>query len=696
LAQANNITRIAELDFFEIKENLKAYLRGQSVFTDYDFDGAGLNILLDILSYNTHYNSFYLNMVGSEMFLDTAQLRQSMISHGKLSNYVPQTKRGSSAIVNIKVTPGAFESGTQTTLTLDKYINFLSESNDGRNYNFVTLNSNTAIKDANGYFQFSNVVIKQGETVTNQYLMNTGANPKRRFAIPTANCDSTTLVVQNQESLANLTITPYTLNTDLTEARANSTVFFFEEASDPNTTYTIYFGDNYIGRQPSNGSVIILTYLDTAGEPANGLRKFVATDPIGGMSANIEITTVSPSTGGSERESIESIRFRAPVFYTVQNRAVTKQDYQTLLLRDYPNIRSVAVWGGEENDPVVYGKMFISLAPVDDYVFSNIEKERIKNEIIGNRAVLTVFPEIIDPDYTYLQLVADVNYNPSLTTKDATQIQSLVRQTILDYADSDLEIFNQPFRKSKLQRMIDNCEKSITSSSVQVFLQKRVEPDVGETRNITVDFHQPLFKGSILDKLYSFPAITVYDLNFIQRSIFFEEVPDAFTGVDRVDILSQGSGYTEIPTVTITGDGTGATAEAKIVNGRVVSVTVTNKGSNYTSATVAITEGGAGAGASAQAILQVRNGTLRSYYLRSNGEKVFVNEAAGTIDYLTGRIILNTLLVLEIPDNARYENTVFTLNIEPDQDTIFPIRNQILTLDENDSASIAITMHAET
>jgi hypothetical protein len=696
MAASNNITRIAELDFFEIKENLKAYLRGQSEFTDYDFDGAGLNVLLDILAYNTHYNSFYLNMVGNEMFLDTAQLRASLISHGKLTNYVPETKHGAIATVTIKVTPGAFEDQTATTLTMDKYLNFLSEANDGRNYNFVTLNSNTATKNVDGYFLFSNVQIKQGETVTNQYLMDLGANPKRRFTIPAANCDSATLVVKNQESPSNVTITPYTLSTDLTEARSNSTVFWFEESSDPNTAYTIYFGDNYIGRRPSNGSVIILTYLDTAGDAANGLRRFVATDPVGGYSANIEITTVSPASGGAERESIESIRFRAPIHYTVQNRAVTKADYQDLLLRDYPNIRSIAIWGGQDNDPVVYGKVFISLAPVDDYVFSNLEKERIKNEIIANRAVLAIFPEIVEPDYSYLQFVVDVNYDPSLTTKQADEIRTLVRQQIIDYKDSDLGLFNQAFRKSKLQRLIDGCDKSITSSSVQVFIQKRVEPTVGTSLNYTVQFYQELFKGSILDKLYSYPSISVYDRNNITRSVFFEEVPDAFTGIDSVSILAAGTGYTEIPTVTITGDGTGATAEAKIVNGRVTAVNVTNRGSNYTTATVAITEGGAGAGASAQAILQVRNGTLRTYYLKTNGEKVIVNESAGTIDYLTGKIILNELQVLEIPDNARYDNTLFTLNIEPENDTIYPLRNQIFLLDDNDSGAIAITMHAET
>jgi hypothetical protein len=696
MATSNNITRISELDFFEIKENIKQYLRGQSQFTDYDFEGSGMSILLDVLSYNTHYNAFYLNMVGNEMFLDSAQLRPSLLSLAKLTNYVPKSKTAATAIVTIKVTPGNLEDQTSQTLTLDRFKQFLSESNDGTNYNFLTINSNTATKNASGYFLFSNVVLKQGEVVTNQYLFDLGANPDRRFTIPTANVDSDTIIVQVQESASNLTVTPYTEAADLTEVMANSTVYWVEESSDANNAYTVTFGDNYLGRQPSNGSIVILSYIDTQGENGNFVESFVATDAIGTYTANINVATVQAAAGGSAKESVETIRFRAPRHYTVQNRAVTADDYEALLLRDYPNIRSIAIWGGEENDPVVYGKVYISLAPVDDYVFSNLEKESIKNQIIANRSVLTVFPEIVDPDYTYLQLVIQASYDPSLTSKDADEIKSLVRAAVLDYKDSDLEVFNLPFRKSKLQRMIDTADPAITSSSVQVFLQKQIEPVLANTRNYTVQYNQELFKGSILDKLYTYPSITVYDLNNTQRNVFIEEVPDAFTGVDSVAMVSEGSGYTEIPDVTITGDGTGATATATVVNGRVTSIAVTNRGSNYTAATVAITGGGAGSGASAQAILQVRNGTLRAYYLKTNGEKVIVDDAAGTIDYLTGKIILEDLNVLGITNNERYANTIFTVNIEPEKDTLYPKRNQIFVLDDADSAAIQITMTAET
>jgi hypothetical protein len=434
---ANNTLNVSDLDFDTIKNNLKTFLRNQSQFQDFDFEGSGMSVLLDLLAYNTHYNSYYLNMIANEMFLDTSKIRQSTISHAKLINYVPESSHGAEAKVNIIVTPSGAEDPDVATLTLNKYTKFLGRSLDGVNYPFVTTNSNTSSK-VDGSFTFANVIIKQGEVITRQFLM-TPENTKRSFTIPSSNVDTSTLVVTVQESASNTETFTYNVVDDLTEVTADSKVYFLEENEDSN--YRIYFGDNVIGKRPKDGNIVICTYLDTVGSVANKINVFSIATSIGPFDDNIVTSSLGPSYSGTERESIESVKFRAPYFYTAQNRAVTINDYETLIIKDYPNIDSVAIWGGEDNDPPIYGKVFLSLKPKNNYFLTNLEKENIKNSLIENRNVLTVFPEIIDPTYTYILVRGTVNYDPTLTSLTADQIRSFVIAAIEDYRDENLGSF---------------------------------------------------------------------------------------------------------------------------------------------------------------------------------------------------------------------------------------------------------------
>jgi hypothetical protein len=686
--QNNQALRITELDFLSIKENLKNYLRNQSEFQDFDFEGSGMSVLLDILAYNTHYMSFYLNMVGNEMFLDTAQLRASVLSHAKMIGYVPSSSQGSEAKVNIRVTPSTNEPNTSIA-TLDRYTRFLAQDVDGVNYPFITLYSNTVSK-SNGTFDFNNISIKQGEVVTLQYLMEP-SNINRRFEIQSANVDISTLSISVQESTTNTYTTVYTRSTDITELSSTTPAYFIEE--NENLNYTFYFGDDVIGKKPKVGNVIICTYIDNIGSASNNISKFVFVDPVAGYNDNVVITTVSTSSGGVDKESIEQTRFRAPYFYTTQNRAVTKQDYNTLILKDFTNIESVSVWGGEENDPVVYGKIYISLKPKGNFVFTALEKENIKKQL-QSRNIFTITPEIVDPNFSYLTLSGKVYYNPNKTSRTANEILSLVKATISDYTEQELNTFDSVFRKSKLQNFMENADPSITGSDIDVYMQKRLVLDTNVTKNYSVLFNTPLRKGDFDEKITSFPQINVRDTEGISRSVFFEEVPQAFTGVDSISIVNPGREYASVPTVTITGDGIGATAEAFIVNGRIDRIVVTNKGSNYTRATVSIT-GGGGSEASASAILQTNNGELRTYYFRSNGEKVIVNPNAGTIDYTNGRIDILSLLPLSVVENDFYDENVFTVSAPIDDQIIYPLRNRILTIDESDPSSIQIEVIAE-
>lgn len=688
---SNTALRVTELDFYTIKENLKTFLRSQSEFQDFDFDGSGMSVLLDILAYNTHYMGYYLNMTGNEMFLDTAQLRASVLSHAKHIGYIPTSRRGAKANVNIRVTPTVIENNTATSLTLDRYTEFLGKDIDGINYTFVTQFSNTTTKTGN-VFDFTGIKLIQGEVNTLQFVMNDVTNPNRRFDIPSQNVDTSTISITVQESSTNTSIEQYNLYTDITEVKANTPVFFIEEKED--STYTFYFGDGIIGKKPKNGNIVICTYLDTAGSLANNISEFILNDTINGYSNNVAVTVANSSYGGTEKETIEQARFRAPYAYTTQNRAVTVNDYETLIKKDYPEVEAASVWGGEDNDPVVYGKVYLSLKTRGNYFLSNLDKENIKQSLIRNRNVLTIIPEIIDPSYTYVKIQGRVTYNPSLTPLTSGDLKNLVLASIQDYNDQELNTFRSIFRKSKLQYFIESSDKSITGSDIQIFLQKRQELELNETRNYDLKFELPIRKGDFNQKLSSFPQITVNDLSGIARNVFIEEVPQSFTGISSISIVNPGINYTSVPTVTITGDGIGATARAVIVNRKINRIEVTNAGIDYTRATVSIT-GGGGSEASAIARLENKLGTLRTYYFKPNGEKVIVNPTAGTINYDTGLVTIDSLTTSSVTLNDFYDENILTVNVPIGSEIISPVRNRILSIDFDDSSAIQIDMIAE-
>ena len=683
---ANTTLTVTDLDFDSIKNNLKTFLRSQSQFQDFDFEGSGMNVLMDLLAYNTHYNAFYLNMIANEMFLDTSKLRQSTVSHAKLINYVPESSHGAEAKLNIRVTPSTSEDQVASTLTLDKYTRLFGGALDGVNYPFVVLDSYTVNKDGNS-FLFSNVTIKQGEVVTRQFLMDP-TNTKRRFEIPSQNIDLNTVIVTVQESAASTNTSVYNIAEDLTEITRDSKVYFIEENEDGN--YRIYFGDDVIGKKPTNGNIINVTYIDTLGSIGNKISSFSMANTIGGLyNDNVSVSSTSSSYSGSEKETIEQVKYRAPYFYSAQNRAITTYDYETLITKDYPNIDSVAVWGGEDNVPVVYGKVFLSLKTKENFFLTNLEKENIKNTLITNRNVLTVTPEIIDPSYTYILVRGSAYYDSTLTQYTAAQIRSFVVASIEDYKTDYLGKFKSGFQKAVIQQYIQDSEKSITGSDIKVILQKRIPITLNQTKSYTVDFGVPIKKGDFNSSISSYPSLGIVDTNFITRQLFFEEVPSINSGIEKIDIINGGVNYTTVPTVTIVGDGTGATGIAKIYGGRVTSIEMTNRGSNYTRAAVSIS-GETGIGVVVEPILQSRVGTLRTYYLNESGEKIFVNSNAGTIDYDNGIIVLTSLLPVSVASNAYYEPNVLTINTFVDKEIITSIRNKIIDIDVDNPLSYQI------
>ena len=679
--------RISELDFDTIKSNLKTFLNQQSEFTDYDFDGAGLNILLDILAYNTHYNAYYLNMVANEAFLDTALLRDSAVSHAKTLNYVPHSTRAPVAIIDFSV-----ESNTTTaaTMTISDGFSFLSNQIDSKSYNFVVLDDVTVTK-ANSKFVFENLEIYEGQLVTYNFTHNSATNPKQVFTLPDNNIDTTTLKVTVAPSVGNTSTSVYNKVTDILNVAGTSEVFFLQE--ERSGKYQIYFGNDVVGKSLPDGASVSTTYLLNNGTAANKANNFVATatltDSLGNSQTNFTITPVSAAAGGADRESVDDIKFSAAAQFSTQNRLVTFKDYESYILNNYPNLDSVSIWGGEDNVPRVYGKVFVSLKPTANYYISEAEKQRIIDEIISPKAIVAVQTEILDPEFLYLIVESDVQYDAKKTNSSETAIKQSIRNAVLTYRDRELNKFDTRFILSKMQDDIDDTDlNAILGSETIVRVQKRFKPTIASSQAYTINFNVPLHRGTISNKLVS-SEFGVNDSNGVTRTVTFEEIPQSYSGITSISISNPGTGYTTAPTVTITGDGTGATATATIVNGSIQSIEVTNRGIDYSRAIITIT-GGGGYGATATAVIDARTGVLRTIYYDTNAERQIVDSTAGTIDYDTGIVTINDINIRSI----NTDDELIRLSIESEKGIIQSVRNTILTIDEDDPTSIVTTLEA--
>lgn len=483
--------RIAELDFDTIKTNLKTYLQSQSEFSDYDFEGAGFSVLIDILAYNTHYNAYLANMLANEMFLDSAVKRSSVTSIAKHLGYTPRSATGARATINIAVVN---PTGLPASLTLERYSTF-STTISGVPYNFLTTEPHT-IQPVDGTYNFTNINVKEGRLLDYSYTVVT-PGPDEKYEIPNQAADTSTMLVTVQNSTTDTTITTFTQATDLTEISSTSPVYFLEE--NPLGNFQIYFGDGILGKKLSTGNIIKIQYLATSGSIANVSgtisQSFTSGGTIGG-SSNIVVTTVANSTGGGEKESISSIKFNAPRFNLTKNRAVTKADYSSIIKAQYSQVESISVWGGEENEPPAYGKVFISLKPYSGFIIDNNTKTFIKNTLLSERQVLTVTPEFIDPDYIYVNLVVNLKYNKNITTNSASSIENLARAAIISYFATELQQFEKPFYFSQLTERLNNVDSSIVSTLVELKIQKRLVP-VLNVSNSFIDQDSIRFKNRI-------------------------------------------------------------------------------------------------------------------------------------------------------------------------------------------------------
>jgi len=676
---------ISEPDFFTIKASLKNFLKSQSAFADYDFEGSTLSQLIDLLSYNTHYLSFYMNMIANESFLDSASIRNSVISHAKMLGYTPASIRSSIARIDLTFTL-ANNAGVANTssLTIPKFTRFASSAVDGINYTFTNLDEVTVTK-ANNQFVFADLNIFEGTPTSQVFIHSEQLNPLQEFTLGNQNIDTSTIEVIVQTSAIDLSQQSYTLAANSTALTGNSAVYFIDEIENGN--YKIYFGDNILGKKLSEGNMVVVSYLMSNGKKANKATSFKLLDSVDGLT-NGSIVVDQVAAGGADIESIETIKYLAPKTFASNGRAVTKNDYTALIQQRYPSFEAVNVWGGEENIPPIYGKVFVSAKPSAGYEISRTEKDYILREIINPISILTVTPEFVDPDFNYLNLNVRVSYDPTATTLTPGEISSLVRGKINDYANTNLDQFNSLFKISRLMHEVDMAHPSIVSNDIDVKIEKRLTPVLGVSRNYVIKYYTELKRSTGADRIGSSPAFTAYDNEGVLREFYFEEAPLSSTGISAVQVIQGGSGLTTIPRLVINGDGIGASLRAVITNGKVTSVVIEKVGSGYSTAAIKAYDQDDNLlqNVILKPIIENTTGRLRSYYFDNNNIKVIFSENAGIIDYLQGIITLSQFKPLDIIDAfktikfyATPKNTLF--NSE---------RNTIITLDIDNQSQVTI------
>ena len=505
---ASDKLQITDLEFDTIKSNLKSYLSAQTQFVDYDFEGSGMSVLIDMLAYNTHYTGYYANMLGNEMFMDSSSLRDSVVSHAKHLNVIPTSVKTPTAKLNFTFTP----TGTPTALTIAKNTQFTS-SVDGISYTFVTNTTTSVPRSTTGTYIATAVEVKEGKILNKSYTVNS-ADATQRFIIPNANVDTATLAVTVQNSSSDSTVATYTDGNavEVTTIKGTDKVFFLQEVE--SQKYEITFGDGAVGKQLSDGNIVFIEYIVTSGTTANKASAFVASGSVAGLtSANYVLTLNTAATGGADIQTTESLKFLAPKLYQAQKRATTKDDYKAMLLEQRPDIESIVVYGGEDADPVQYGKVFIALKPTGSASYSTAVKTSIKNDILKKSNVVTVIPELIDPILYYLLIDTTVNYDPVTNLTNENTLKTNINTSIQSYLQTNLEKFDQKFRYSKLVQDIDNTNNSIRNNKTTLKYQLRITPaTLGLTATYTLNFNNALTKSSVVSTSFTASDGNTYSL----------------------------------------------------------------------------------------------------------------------------------------------------------------------------------------
>lgn len=538
---ANGSINLVNLDFDTLKSSFKSYLSSQTTFKDFNLDGSNLSVLLDVLAYNTYINSFYLNMVASEMFLDTAQLRASVISHAKELNYVPRSFRSARAVVDIAITPS--NPNGITTVTVPRGTSFTSKVG-ANTYTFTVPDNLLITGSTNGVFYATDVEIHEGSLVTDTFVFNTSAE-NQRFVLSNPTIDTTSLRVYVTEDNSSTTLT-YQQASSFLGLDATSQVYFIQAAE--NDLYEIVFGNGSQGRLPKHGSVISAVYQVGNGELPNGCSVFASDDAIDGHT-NVRVTTKQDAIGGAVHETTQMIRRNAPRFYQTQERAVTATDYKTLLQMAYPEITSIYVFGGEEAQPPRYGKVIISADIADSDGVSDSKKEEYR-KFLKTRCPLTIDPIFIDPEFLNVEVYSNVSYDIDRNTTSEAELISAIKTSVRIYNEQNLNNFDSTCRYSKLVRGIDDTTASIISNSTTLVAYKDINPILNSSEPFTVNFRNRL---QILNSSYVQPYVDNHSISstyFTYQGALCKLEDDGAGSVRVVSLVeSGGSGHSLVAVV---------------------------------------------------------------------------------------------------------------------------------------------------
>ena len=479
---------VTELDFADIKNNLKNFLKQQTEFNDYDFEGSGLNVLLDVLAYNTHYNALNAHYSLNESFLDSAQIRGNVVTRAKLLGYTPRSVLSPRATVNIVVTKP--NSGTiPTVLELTKGTK-LNTVVSGEEFQFVVLNTQQATLSGSTW-TFNNVTLVEGTSRELKYRVDNDIE-NQKFQLSDFDADTSTLRVRVQANEESTAFDVYTKFETLKGVDSTSKVYYLQE--NPSGYYEVYFGDGVTGFKPTNNNIVTVDYVTTKGTESNGANLFTMVDDIGTFD-NIAVSLVAAAAGGAEEETMESIRFNAPLTFISQNRAVTADDYAAIIKKEFSNIDSISTWGGEDNDPPDYGRVYVCIKPLLAETLTTAEKTNITGAILKGKNVVSITPQIVDPNFTYLELDVSFKYNPNLTDRSSVDLQSVVRDTITDYNFNNLNKFDGVFRHSQLTRNIDNSDPAILNTTVRPRMFQNITPVNNALNNFSLSFSSPFFQS---------------------------------------------------------------------------------------------------------------------------------------------------------------------------------------------------------
>lgn len=529
---------VTELDFNNIKESLKTFLSAQEEFSDYDFEGSALSILIDTLAYNTHYNAMLAHLQANESFLDTAIKRSSVTSIAKALGYTARSTRASTASVKMTVVPDP--NYQNSTLTLSRDTTFTANNReDNVTYTFYPSETVTAsLETINGVtgFVFSDLILKEGTRVSNNFLIDAN-NVSGPLTIANAGVDTTTIRVRVQKSTTDLTVESYKLANSLLDVSSTTKAYFLEETLDG--LYVIRFGDDVIGKKLSAGNVVIVDYITSNGAAANGSKGFTCTNTLTGANESRTFDTAStvPASGGQGKESIDSIRRNAPKYNQARERAVAASDYESLILASNSNIQSVSVWGGEDNIPPIYGKVFISLDPVEGQIITQRDKDEILSTTIGPKSAISIVPEFVDPEYSYIGLKVGVVYDSKKTTLTSGQISDAVTDAINNFFATELNTLNKNFYYSRIHDAIKAVSNSVVSVNITPTIQKRLTVDLGKANTYDIYYNTKLQPREMSSSFFN---ATISGANI---KVKFQDVPSAtvvapeYNGTGTVNIV---------------------------------------------------------------------------------------------------------------------------------------------------------------